>query len=68
MAVIELGRFTDINAQILIGRMRADGIGAFPAPSSPTLRGGGMMWTSVLIDDADLDAARRIATEDLSED
>lgn len=68
MGVIELGRFTDIDAQILIGRLRAEGIGAFPAPSSTTLQGGGMMWTSILIDDADLDEARRIATEDLSEE
>lgn len=67
MATIELGRFNDIDAHILIGRLRSEGIGAFPAPTSPAGLWGGL-WTSVLIDEGDLAAARRIAVENLSED
>lgn len=57
MSAVELGRFNPIAAELLIGKLRAEGIEAFPLPTSDD---GGRGPTGVLIDEADLAAARAI--------
>ncbi len=57
MSAVQLGWFNPIQADLLIGKLRVEGIGAFPLPSSDD---GGRGPTGVLIDESDLAAARAI--------
>ena len=64
MALAELGRFKSVEAQILVGRLRSEGIDAVAFDvgldsvySGLALLGGGVR---VMVDDDDLHAARRI--------
>jgi hypothetical protein len=55
---IEIGRFEAIIADMIIGRLHADGIAAFPLPSSG--RYGQPTLVGILVEDEDADAARSI--------
>ena len=57
MSAVQLGWFNPVQADLLIGKLRAEGIAAFPLPSSDE----GPRPTGVLVDDSDLAAARAIA-------
>ncbi|MDB5679030.1 DUF2007 domain-containing protein [Sphingomonas bacterium] len=58
MAAIEIGRFDTMVADIIIGRLHADGIAAFPLPYSSEYRSG--VVTGILVDEDEAEAARSI--------
>lgn len=58
MSAIEIDRFETIVADIVIGRLHAEGIVAFPLPDGSAYRAG--VLTGILVDAEDVDAARSI--------
>jgi hypothetical protein len=61
VSAVELGWFNPVQADLLIGKLRAEGIAAFPLPSSDE---GGRGPTGVLVDQSDLAASRAIVLGD----
>ena len=65
MALVELGRFARIEAQILVGRLESEGIPAIAFDGEASIADGSWLLipTRVMVDEDDVDAARRIAEE-----
>jgi hypothetical protein len=65
MALVELGRFARIEAQILVGRLESEGIPAIAFDGEASIAEGSWLLipTRVMVDEDDVDAARRIAEE-----
>lgn len=63
MALVELGRFARIEAQILVGRLESEGIPAVAFDGEASIADGSWLLipTRVMVDDEDLAAARAIA-------
>jgi hypothetical protein len=55
---VEIGRFEALTADMIIGRLHAEGIAAFPLPSSG--RYGQQTLVGILVGDEEADAARTI--------
>lgn len=62
MALVELGRFARIEAQILVGRLESEGIPAVAFDGEASIADGSWLLipTRVMVDDEDLAAARAI--------
>lgn len=54
MAAVEIARYDPVLAELVIDRLRAQGIPAFPLPNT-----GRGVWTGILVDESDQEAARR---------
>ncbi|MFZ3483098.1 DUF2007 domain-containing protein [Sphingomonas sp. 3-13AW] len=65
MALVELGRFARIEAQILVGRLESEGIPAIAFDGEASIADGSWLLipTRVMVDEDDVEAARRIAEE-----
>jgi hypothetical protein len=65
MALVELGRFARMEAQILVGRLESEGIPAIAFDGEASIAEGSWLLipTRVMVDEDDLAAARRIAEE-----
>nr|WP_317893469.1 DUF2007 domain-containing protein [uncultured Sphingomonas sp.] len=63
MALVELGRFARIEAQILVGRLESEGIPAVAFDGEASIADGSWLLipTRVMVDEDDLPAARGIA-------
>ncbi|MCG7346738.1 putative signal transducing protein [Sphingomonas sp. ACRSK] len=63
MALVELGRFARIEAQILVGRLESEGIPAVAFDGEASIADGSWLLipTRVMVDDEDLAEARAIA-------
>jgi hypothetical protein len=63
MALVELGRFARIEAQMLVGRLESEGIPAIAFDGETSLAEGSWLLipTRVMVDEDDLTAARAIA-------
>ena len=62
MALVELGRFARIEAQILVGRLESEGIPAVAFDGEASIADGSWLLipTRVMVDEEDLAAARAI--------
>ncbi|MBM7404864.1 MULTISPECIES: DUF2007 domain-containing protein [Sphingomonas] len=62
MALVELGRFARIEAQILVGRLESEGIPAVAFDGEASIADGSWLLipTRVMVDDEDLAEARAI--------
>lgn len=62
MALVELGRFARIEAQILVGRLESEGIPAVAFDGEASIADGSWLLipTRVMVDEDDLAAARAI--------
>jgi hypothetical protein len=62
MALVELGRFARIEAQILVGRLESEGIPAIAFDGEASIAEGSWLLipTRVMVDEDDLDDARAI--------
>jgi hypothetical protein len=62
MALVELGRFARIEAQMLVGRLESEGIPAIAFDGETSLAEGSWLLipTRVMVDDEDLAPARSI--------
>jgi hypothetical protein len=62
MALVELGRFARIEAQILVGRLESEGIPAIAFDGEASIAEGSWLLipTRVMVDEEDLDDARAI--------
>jgi hypothetical protein len=62
MALVELGRFPRIEAQILVGRLESEGIPAIAFDGEASIAEGSWLLipTRVMVDEEDLDDARAI--------
>uniref|UniRef100_UPI0035CC104D putative signal transducing protein n=1 Tax=uncultured Sphingomonas sp. TaxID=158754 RepID=UPI0035CC104D len=62
MSLVELGRFDRNEAHIVIGRLESEGIFAVAFDGNASIADGSAFFIAVrvMVDDEDLDAARRI--------
>ena len=58
MATVEIGQFDLMLADIIVGRLQADGIAAFPLPFGGAR--GGRRMAGILVEEEDAEAARKI--------
>ncbi len=65
MALVELGRFNYFEAQLLVSRLESEGIPAFDFDSGASIADSSsfLIPVRVMVDDSDLEAARRIKDE-----
>jgi hypothetical protein len=64
MALVELGRFNRNEANIVIGRLDSEGIDAVAFDGNSSIADGSYLFipVRVMVDDEDLDAARKIVS------
>ena len=62
MALVELGRFNRNEAHIVIGRLDSEGIDAVALDGNASIADGSYLFipVRVMVDDEDLEAARKI--------
>jgi hypothetical protein len=65
MSLVELGRFSRNEAHILVGRLDSEGIDAIAFDGEASIGDGSYLLipVRVMVDDADIDAARQIVAD-----
>ncbi len=65
MALVELGRFPRVEAQIIVGRLESEGLPAIAFDSETSFAEGSWLLipVRVMVDEDDLDAARALLAD-----